>query len=116
MLLQVYNLFVKLFSFPAPRNSGIIGGKFLERSKVPKKGQHHVRAGIMDHPEYYTPADFAIGSQIEVFRHRFILMDAAGCVLDTVKEIWGESVPEETIASLEVTQERKMAKAPRDDD
>lgn len=88
----------------------------MERTKVPKKGQPFVRAGIMDHPEYYTPPDFAIGKQIEVFKHRFILMDAAGCVLDTVKEVWGDSVPEETIASLEVTQERKMRKAPRDDD
>ncbi|XP_065185370.1 EF-hand domain-containing protein 1-like [Sycon ciliatum] len=101
---------------PVQRNSGILGGKFLRRTRVPKKGQPFVKAGIVDHPEYYTAADFAIGAQIEIFKHRFILLDAAGCVLEFVKALWGDGVPEETIASLEVSQEQKMTKARRQDD
>jgi len=40
------------------RNSGIIGGKFLEASRVPKPGSDP------EYPDYYTPGDFAIGSSI----------------------------------------------------
>lgn len=41
------------------RNSGIIGGKFLEKTRVPKPGS------TVDKPEYYSPADFAIGATVE---------------------------------------------------
>lgn len=44
---------------PQVRNSGIIGGKFLEKSRVPKPGSS------MDNPTYYGPADFAIGAVVE---------------------------------------------------
>ncbi|XP_078503713.1 EF-hand domain-containing protein 1 isoform X2 [Lissotriton helveticus] len=61
---------------PQIRNSGIIGGKFLERSKVPKPDSP------MDYPIYYGPADFAIGSVVEVFSHRFTITDADVYVLN----------------------------------
>ena len=50
---------------PHQRNAGIIEGKFLEYSQVRKPGSS------IDNPEYYTPADFAIGATIEVFSRKF---------------------------------------------
>ena len=41
------------------RNSGIIGGKFLEKTQVHKPGS------IPENPQYYGPADFAIGATVE---------------------------------------------------
>lgn len=41
------------------RNSGIISGKFLEKTRIPKPGS------TVDNPEYYGPADFAIGATVE---------------------------------------------------
>ncbi|RXN32248.1 EF-hand domain-containing 1 [Labeo rohita] len=41
------------------RNSGIIGGKFLEKTRVPKPGSS------VENPEYYGPADFSIGATVE---------------------------------------------------
>ncbi|WP_411025290.1 DM10 domain-containing protein, partial [Salmonella sp. s57379] len=52
------------------RNTGISGGKFLEKTRVPKPGSS------VENPEYYGPADFAIGATVEVFGRRFILTDA----------------------------------------
>ena len=52
------------------RNAGIIGGKFLERTRPVKPGSDP------DKPSFYTPKDFAIGSTIEVFKHKFIIIDA----------------------------------------
>lgn len=41
------------------RNSGILGGKFLEKTRIPKPGS------TAEDPEFYSPADFAIGATIE---------------------------------------------------
>lgn len=41
------------------RNSGTISGKFLEKTRVPKPGS------TVDNPEFYSPADFAIGATVE---------------------------------------------------
>ncbi|KAM4693662.1 EF-hand domain-containing protein 1 [Discoglossus pictus] len=76
------------------RNSGIIGGKFLERTKVPKPGSS------VDNPAYYGPADFNIGSVIEVFSHRFIIKDLDEYVLNYLKAHRDE-YPAELIHSLE---------------
>ena len=65
---------------PPVRNSGIIGGKFLERTRVCKPGT------TPEHPEYYGPQDFYIGSVIEAFRHRFVITDADEFVLKYMKE------------------------------
>lgn len=48
------------------RNSGIIGGKFLERRAVQKTGTS----------QNYMATDFFVGAVIEVFGHRFVLHDA----------------------------------------
>ncbi|KAF6113575.1 EF-hand domain containing 1 [Phyllostomus discolor] len=54
---------------PPVRNSGIIGGKYLGRTKVVKPHSS------VENPIYYSPGDFFIGAMIEVFGHRFIIRD-----------------------------------------
>ncbi|XP_035384680.1 EF-hand domain-containing protein 1 isoform X1 [Electrophorus electricus] len=77
------------------RNSGIIAGKFLEKTRIPKPGS------TVDNPEYYSPADFAIGATVEVFRHRFVLTDADQYVLDYLESVSEQDqVPERTLSSL----------------
>ncbi|XP_066554744.1 EF-hand domain-containing protein 1 isoform X1 [Amia ocellicauda] len=78
---------------PPVRNSGIIGGKFLEKARIPKPGS------TMDNPIYYSPADLFIGARVEVFGHRFILTDADRYVLNYLETI-SEHIPEETLSSL----------------
>ncbi|XP_005991103.1 EF-hand domain-containing protein 1 [Latimeria chalumnae] len=78
---------------PHVRNSGIIGGKFLEKTRIPKPGSS------VDHPNFYTPQDFAIGSTIEVFGHRFILLNADEYVLKYV-EANASQFPSHTLNSL----------------
>jgi len=51
---------------PPQRNSGIIGGKFLERGRVKKP----------DGVNYYSAKDLYIGNHVELCKHSFILIDA----------------------------------------
>jgi hypothetical protein len=51
-------------------NSGIAGGKFLSARKVMKPNTNPNK------PEYYTAKDFAIGTKIHIFAHRFIVTSA----------------------------------------
>jgi len=51
---------------PPQKNSGIIGGKFLERTRVKKPNSH----------EYYTQADFYTGAQIVFNKFPFVLYQA----------------------------------------
>jgi len=48
---------------PPQKNSGIVGGKFLERCRVKKPNSH----------EYYTQADFYTGALIEFNKFPFVL-------------------------------------------
>lgn len=75
------------------RNSGIIGGKFLEKTRVPKPGSS------VENPEYFGPADFSIGGTVEVFGHRFVLMDADRYVLSYLESL-SHHIPEHTLSSL----------------
>ncbi|XP_070844225.1 EF-hand domain-containing protein 1 [Chaetodon trifascialis] len=77
----------------ATRNSGILGGRFLEKTRVPKPGS------TVDNPEFYSPADFAIGATVEVFSHRFVLTDADRYVLTYLESVSSE-IPCETLESL----------------
>ena len=52
---------------PPIRNSGIIGGKFLEGTRIPKPDCDREK------PVFYGPADLSIGATICVLRHRFII-------------------------------------------
>jgi hypothetical protein len=51
---------------PPVRNSGIAGGKFLERQKVYKPGSEEV----------YTYMDLYVGAQLEIFNRSFELHEA----------------------------------------
>ncbi|KYO34405.1 EF-hand domain-containing protein 1 [Alligator mississippiensis] len=61
---------------PPVRNSGIIGGKYLGKTKVPKPGS------TVENPTYYEPADLTIGATVKVFGHRFVITDADEYVLN----------------------------------
>ncbi|NXF41662.1 EFHC1 protein, partial [Nyctibius bracteatus] len=78
---------------PPVRNSGIIGGKYLEKTRVAKPGS------TTENATYYEPSDFTIGSTIEVFGHRFIITDADEYVLNYM-ESNAESFPVATLQSL----------------
>ncbi|XP_076099003.1 EF-hand domain-containing family member C2-like isoform X1 [Mytilus galloprovincialis] len=58
---------------PPVRNSGIIGGKFLERSRV-KKPEQPLYSTQMS--EYYLSSDLYVGSRVIFNSHVFLLIDA----------------------------------------
>lgn len=69
---------------PPIRNSGIIGGKFLERTRIAKPGSSP------DKPVFYGPDDMHIGSVIEIFNHRFVITNADEYVLKYMDEHPGQ--------------------------
>ena len=75
------------------RNSGFIGGKFLKKTLIPKPGSS------LENPEYYSPADFAIGATLEVFSHHFVLTDAEQYVLTYLESI-SNQIPSQTLDSV----------------
>ena len=80
------------------RNSGIIGGKFLERTRVHKPDSN------VDSPQFYTPSDFAIGAIVEIFKHRFVITDADEYVL---KYLESGNYPVSTINSIRLKHGKK---------
>ncbi|XP_067150955.1 EF-hand domain-containing protein 1 [Apteryx mantelli] len=78
---------------PPVRNSGIIGGKYLGKTRVPKP------SSTTENATYYEPSDLTIGSTIEVFGHRFVITDADEYVLNYM-ESNAESFPAATLQSL----------------
>lgn len=58
---------------PFVRNSGISGGKFLERSRVKKPDQPLNNVNLS---EYYSAADLFIGQKVNFNQHKFIIYDA----------------------------------------
>jgi len=65
---------------PPIKNSGVVGGKFLEKTRVAKPGSTPER------PQFYGPQDFAIGAVIHVFRHRFLITNADAFVLSYMEQ------------------------------
>ncbi|CAL8100657.1 unnamed protein product [Calicophoron daubneyi] len=57
------------------RNSGFPGGTFLKRARIAKPGS------TVEQPIYYGPADFSLGSKIDIFGTRFIITDADAFVI-----------------------------------
>lgn len=53
---------IAIYEKPNP-NSGIIAGKFLKKIQVRKPGS------TLENPEFYSPADFAIGATVESESH-----------------------------------------------
>ncbi|XP_053168976.1 EF-hand domain-containing family member C2 isoform X2 [Hemicordylus capensis] len=58
---------------PPQRNTGVIGGKFLERSRVKKPGQELYKSELS---EYYTAQDLYVGAKVCFHGHVFLLVDA----------------------------------------
>ncbi|XP_030201304.1 EF-hand domain-containing protein 1 isoform X1 [Gadus morhua] len=83
---------ISIFEKPT-RNSGIMAGKFLEKTRVPKPGFE------ADKPLFYSPADLAIGATVVVFGHRFVLTDADHYVLKYL-ESEADQIPSQTLESL----------------
>lgn len=78
---------------PPVRNSGIIGGKFLERTRVAKP------SSAPDQPTFYGPQDFYIGAVVDIFKHRFVIISADEYVLKYMEEHRSQ-FPEATIQTL----------------
>ncbi|XP_077018175.1 EF-hand domain-containing protein 1 isoform X1 [Tamandua tetradactyla] len=88
---------------PPVRNSGIIGGKYLGRTKVVKP------FSLVDNPSYYGPGDFFIGAVIEVFGHRFVILDVDEYVLKYMEGNAAQYSPE---ALLSVQNHFRKQEAP----
>jgi len=58
---------------PPVRNSGVIGGKFLERGRVKKPEQPSFSTQMS---EYYKSQDLFVGANVEFNRHKFVILDA----------------------------------------
>ncbi|XP_034435685.1 EF-hand domain-containing protein 1-like [Hippoglossus hippoglossus] len=86
------NDMISIYEKPA-RNSGMISGKFLEKTRIPKPGSN------LENLEFYSPADFAIGATVEVFGHRFLLTDADQYVLTYLESI-SSQIPSQTLDSV----------------
>jgi len=65
---------------PPLKNTGIIGGKFLEATRIPKPNCDR------ENPIFYGPVDLSIGAVITVFRHRFTIVDCDDFVLSYLEE------------------------------
>ncbi|XP_028907716.1 EF-hand domain-containing protein 1 [Ornithorhynchus anatinus] len=78
---------------PPVCNSGIIGGQFLGKTRVPKPGSS------ADDPSYFEPGDLFIGAVVEIFGHRFIIVDADEYVLNYL-ESKASLYPPATLKSL----------------
>jgi hypothetical protein len=80
---------------PPQRNAGVLGGKFLERTRVlknmPKDSLSAVSPlGLSSTPEYYGIQDLYVGAALVINRHSFVLLDADEFVLNYM-----ESRPQE---------------------
>ncbi|XP_053140165.1 EF-hand domain-containing protein 1 isoform X2 [Hemicordylus capensis] len=78
---------------PPVRNSGVIGGRYLGKTRVAKPGSSP------DDPAYYEPADFTVGATIEVFGHRFVITDVDEYVLSYIESNL-ESFPPAVVQSM----------------
>ncbi|XP_075445849.1 EF-hand domain-containing family member C2 [Ascaphus truei] len=58
---------------PPQRNSGVVGGKFLERVRVKKPGQELFKSEMS---EYFKAEDLFVGARVNFTGYNFILVDA----------------------------------------
>ncbi|XP_056144939.1 EF-hand domain-containing family member C2 [Lampris incognitus] len=63
---------IRIFE-PPQKNSGVLGGKFLERSRVKKPGQDLFRREM---PEYFSAQDLYVGVTLNLNNKFFELVDA----------------------------------------
>ncbi|KAM9233624.1 EF-hand domain-containing protein 1 [Dugong dugon] len=90
---------------PPVRNSGIIGGKYLGRTRVVKPNS------LVDNPVYYGPGDFFIGAVIDVFGHRFVILEVDEYVLKYMESNAAEYSPE-ALSSIQNHVRKQEAPAP----
>jgi hypothetical protein len=90
---------------PPVRNSGQLGGKYLERTRLAKPGSN------ANSQTFYGPGDFYIGATVFVFNHRFIIVGADAFVLKYL-EAAGDYFPRETCENIKeyVTQNQPAQK------
>merc|ERR1712167_493473 len=79
---------------PQQRNSGILGGKFLEYMRCPKPESN------VNRPTYFTLRDFVIGKVLEINNYKFKLNDADVYVLNWMRDNRDECTGEQ-IRSVE---------------
>ena len=58
---------------PPQRNSGVLGGKFLERMRAPLPGQGKFK---VEPTKYYSSTDLYIGAKIIINKTSFIIVGA----------------------------------------
>lgn len=86
---------------PPVRNSGIVSGKFKERTRMTKPNSTPER------PQFYGPQDMYIGACVVSFGHRFVITDADDYVLEYLEQHRGDFPGSEgTIESIK--QKRVM--------
>ncbi|XP_003404484.1 EF-hand domain-containing protein 1 isoform X1 [Loxodonta africana] len=90
---------------PPVRNSGIIGGKYLGRTRVVKPNS------LVDNPDYYGPGDFFIGAVIDVFGHRFVILDVDEYVLKYMESNAAQYSPE-ALSSVQNHVRKQVDPAP----
>merc|ERR1712110_406897 len=85
---------------PPVRNSGIIGGKFLERSRVKKPNQERYSTELS---QYYSAQDLFVGACVLINNFGFVLIDADEYALQYMEKNAGEfakSNPMQVISRL----------------
>uniref|UniRef100_A0A8D2BB64 EF-hand domain-containing protein 1 n=1 Tax=Sciurus vulgaris TaxID=55149 RepID=A0A8D2BB64_SCIVU len=90
---------------PPVRNSGIIGGKYLGRTKVVKP------YSVVENPIYYGPSDFFVGAIIDVFGHRFVILDIDEYVRKYMESNAAQYSPE-ALSSIQNHVQKQEASAP----
>ncbi|KAF2975435.1 hypothetical protein EK904_002001 [Melospiza melodia maxima] len=81
---------ISVFEY-AERNSGIAGGKFLERSRIKKPGQELFKS---EPSEYYQAQDLFVGARLCFHGHNFLLVDADEYTFNYMEKNANESMTE----------------------
>ncbi|KAJ3286632.1 EF-hand domain-containing protein 1 [Borealophlyctis nickersoniae] len=73
---------------PPQRNAGILGGKFMERTRIllPTSSLSTSSTGTSSGPEYYTSHHLHLGTTLHIHSHLFTLIDADEYVFGFMEE------------------------------
>jgi len=80
---------------PPARNSGFMGGKFMERCRVKEPGCDH----------FYKPTNMYVGSVMEFRKHRFVLIEADEYTLNYMEN---KKFPSSDVSSIVDKLKEKM--------
>ncbi|KAM3861872.1 EF-hand domain-containing family member C2 [Diretmus argenteus] len=81
---------------PPQRNSGVLGGKFLERGRVKKPGQELFKSEMS---EYFSAQDLYVGATVNLNNQRFQLLDADEYTFNYM-EHHAEEFPKANVGSI----------------